>query len=71
VPINPKTDKYSRALAVQATFAQGLVYAPVRDWSGMVKDECANFPKGRFKDLTDSRLGFAPAGVVGAFGSSA
>lgn len=54
VPINPKTDKYSRAIAVQPTFAQGLVYAPARDWATMVKDECAMFPKHRFKDLTDS-----------------
>jgi predicted phage terminase large subunit-like protein len=54
VPINPKTDKYARAISVQPTLAQGLVYAPNRDWAVMVKDECATFPKGRFKDLTDS-----------------
>jgi hypothetical protein len=32
VPINPKTDKYARAVSVQPTFSQGLVYAPNRDW---------------------------------------
>lgn len=54
VPVNPRTDKYARAISVQPTFAQHLVYAPHRDWATMVKDECASFPKGRFKDLTDS-----------------
>ncbi len=47
-------DKYARALAVQPTFSQLLVYAPARDWSEMVIDEMENFPKGRYKDLTDS-----------------
>ncbi len=47
-------DKYSRALAVQPTFSQLLVHAPARDWSEMVIDEMGVFPKGKFKDLTDS-----------------
>ena len=42
------------ALAAQPTFAQGLVYAPVKDWSQMVIDEMELFPKGRYDDLTDS-----------------
>jgi hypothetical protein len=46
--------KIVRALAAQPTFAQGLVYAPVRDWSQMVIDEMEVFPKGRYDDLTDS-----------------
>ena len=50
----PKGDRVSRALAAQPTFAQGLVYAPVRDWSQMVIDEMELFPKGRYDDLTDS-----------------
>jgi len=49
-----KGDKVARAYAAQPTFAQGLVYAPDRDWAQMVIDEAANFPKGRFDDLTDS-----------------
>src|SRR5262249_30588461 len=49
-----KGDKVSRAYAAQPTFAQGLVYAPIRDWASLVIDECANFPKGKFDDLTDS-----------------
>jgi predicted phage terminase large subunit-like protein len=56
VPINPKTDKYARAVSVQPTFAQHLVYAPNRDWATMVIDEAAAFPKHRFKDLTDSTI---------------
>lgn len=49
-----KGDKIARALAVQPTFAQGLVYAPARDWAEIVIDEMAVFPKGKFFDLTDS-----------------
>jgi predicted phage terminase large subunit-like protein len=49
-----KGDKIARALAAQATFSQLMVYAPIRDWSQMVIDEMANFPKGRYDDLTDS-----------------
>jgi phage terminase large subunit-like protein len=54
VPVNPKTDKVARALSVQQAFAHHLVFAPDRDFADMVKDEMALFPKGRFKDLTDS-----------------
>ena len=49
-------DTVSRALAVQPTFAQGVVYAPPRDWAEMVIDEAARFPKGKYKDLTDSTV---------------
>jgi phage terminase large subunit-like protein len=52
--VQPKGDKVVRALAAQPTFAQGLVYAPVKDWSQLVIDEMELFPKGRFDDLTDS-----------------
>src|SRR5262249_59435596 len=52
--VKVKGDKVARALAAQATFSQQLVYAPERDWSQMVIDELANFPKGRFDDLVDS-----------------
>jgi len=47
-------DKVARALGVQATFSQLMVYAPSRDWAQMVIDEAAVFPNGRYKDLTDS-----------------
>lgn len=49
-----KGDKVARALAVQSTLSQGLVYAPIREWSDLVIEEMENFPKGRYKDLTDS-----------------
>jgi predicted phage terminase large subunit-like protein len=47
-------DKVARALAVQSTFSQMMIYAPARDWADMVIDETAVFPKGKYKDLTDS-----------------
>lgn len=49
-----KGDKVARALGVQATFSQLIVYAPVRDWSDMVIEEMAAFPKHKYDDLTDS-----------------
>lgn len=52
---NVQGDKVSRALAVQASFSQGMIYAPTeRAWCQEVINECAVFPKGRYKDLTDS-----------------
>lgn len=52
--VDPVGDKVARALAMQHVWAQGLIYAPDRDWADMVKDEMATFPRGRFRDLTDS-----------------
>lgn len=49
-----KGDKVARALAVQPTFSQLMVYAPDREWSELVIDEMAVFPKGKHDDLTDS-----------------
>jgi predicted phage terminase large subunit-like protein len=49
-----KGDKVARALAVQPTFSQQMVWAPARDWSEMTIDELAVFPKGKYDDLTDS-----------------
>lgn len=49
-----KGDKVARALAVQPTLAQGIVYAPDREWADMVISECEIFPKGKFDDLVDS-----------------
>ncbi len=47
-------DKVIRALAVQPTFSQQLVWAPATDWADMVQKEMAMFPKGKYKDLTDA-----------------
>jgi len=52
--VNPAGDKVARAHAVVHVWSQGIVHAPDRDWASMVIDEMATFPRGRFKDLTDS-----------------
>jgi predicted phage terminase large subunit-like protein len=49
-----KGDKVARATAVQATFSNLGVYAPIRDWSEMVIEEMAVFPTHKYDDLTDS-----------------
>lgn len=49
-----KGDKVARAIAVQPTFSQGMIYAPIRDWSEMVIDEMAVFPAGKYDDVTDA-----------------
>lgn len=49
-----KGDKVARANAVVPIFSQGIVFAPTRAWAEMVIDEMSLFPKGRYKDLTDS-----------------
>ena len=52
--VQPNGDKVSRAHAVQPVFSQLLVYAPDKEWAEMVMSEMESFPKGRYKDLTDS-----------------
>ncbi len=55
--VDPKgLDKVARAIAVQPSFSQGMVYVPypLRDWGEKVTEEMAVFPKGRYKDLTDA-----------------
>lgn len=47
-------DKVSRAHAVVPAWSQGLIYAPDREWADLVIEEMSVFPKGRYKDLTDS-----------------
>ena len=47
-------DKVARAHAVVATFANLQVWAPAREWADLVIDETSIFPRGRYKDLTDS-----------------
>jgi len=49
-----KGDKYSRALAVQATFSGHYVYAPDREWAEQVIEEMEVFPRHKYNDLTDS-----------------
>lgn len=52
--VTPEGDKVARAYAVQALFSAGLVYAPDREWAQLAIDEVSSFPKGRYKDITDS-----------------
>ena len=52
---DPKSqDKLARLYSVQHLFAEGLVYAPVRQWSEMVITQCGQFPKGKHDDLVDT-----------------
>jgi predicted phage terminase large subunit-like protein len=53
----PEGDKVARLYAVQHLFTQGLVMAPERKYADLVIDEVSAFPKGKFKDLTDSTSG--------------
>lgn len=50
----PHGDKVARALAVQPIFSQGMVFAPPYEFAETVIQEMENFPRGRYKDLTDS-----------------
>jgi predicted phage terminase large subunit-like protein len=54
LPVNPKHDKVARVYACQSFFEDGVIFAPDRDWSRMVIDECAKFPKGAHDDLVDT-----------------
>lgn len=49
-----KQDKVARAYSVQHLFSDHMIYAPRRDWSDMVKDEMASFPKSSHDDITDT-----------------
>lgn len=52
---DPKSqDKLARLYSVQHLFAEGLVYAPVRQWSEAVITQCGQFPKGKHDDLVDT-----------------
>ena len=55
--VDPKgLDKVARALAVQPSFSQGMIYVPypLRDWGEKTLEEMAVFPKGKYKDLIDA-----------------
>ena len=52
---DPKSqDKLARLYSVQHLFAEGLVYAPIKQWSEMVIDQVGQFPKGKHDDLVDT-----------------
>jgi len=50
-------DKVSRLHSVSALFEGGVIHAPDTTWSEMVIAEVSQFPKGRWKDLTDTVSG--------------
>lgn len=53
--VEPEGDKVARAIAVQSTFSNRMVYAPTeRDWCVDLIDEAAVFPNGKHDDYTDS-----------------
>lgn len=59
VQLDPvKGDKTARMIAVQPTFSQKMIYAPVeRDWCKKVMDQCAIAPLGKHDDLCDTVTG--------------
>lgn len=54
IMIDPKGDKVARLHAVQAMFADGMIYAPQRSWAEMVIVETSEFPRSKYADLTDT-----------------
>lgn len=52
--VDPKGDKVARTHAVQPIWANGLIYAPDKEWADLVIDEMAAFPKGARDDLHDT-----------------
>jgi predicted phage terminase large subunit-like protein len=53
--INPGAfDKMARLYSVQHLFAEGMVYAPDKQWSDAVITQCGTFPKARHDDLVDT-----------------
>lgn len=53
--VDPKgLDKHARAVRVQPVFAEGLIYAAATKHTQKLIDEAAAFPRGKYKDMTDS-----------------
>ena len=52
-----KGDKVARLHSVSPLFEGGVIHAPDTSWAEMVFAEVAQFPKGRWKDLTDTVSG--------------
>lgn len=55
IMFDPKSqDKLARLYSVQHLFAEGMVYAPVKEWAEMVISQVGTFPKGKHDDLVDT-----------------
>ena len=53
--VNPGAqDKMARLYSVQHLFAEGMIYAPERQWSEAVINQCATFPRAKHDDLVDT-----------------
>lgn len=52
--INPRGDKVARVYSIQHIYAEGMVYAPERQWAEEAITEMQYFPKGAHDDLTDA-----------------
>lgn len=51
--ITPRGDKVARAYSVQHLWAEGMIYAPDRDWAELAISEMEKFPKGAHDDIPD------------------
>ena len=52
---DPKSqDKLSRLYSVEHLFADGMVFAPNKQWAEMVINQVSQFPKGKHDDLVDT-----------------
>jgi len=52
---DPKSmDKMARLYSVQHLFAEGMIYAPDKQWADEVITQVGQFPKGRHDDLVDT-----------------
>lgn len=58
--VNPKSgfikspDKVARVQSIVHIFAEGLVYAPDKEWADSMIHQCSVFPRGMHDDLVDS-----------------
>jgi predicted phage terminase large subunit-like protein len=53
--VDPKSqDKQARVHSIVPQFAQGLIYAPAKDWAESVITECEQFPYGKRDDQVDA-----------------
>ena len=53
--VDPKgADKLARLYSVQHLFAEGMIYAPNKEWAEMVIAQVGTFPRGKHDDLVDT-----------------
>jgi predicted phage terminase large subunit-like protein len=53
--VNPGAlDKVARVYAVQHLFAEGMIFAPNRQWAEMTIGQTTTFPRGKHDDLVDT-----------------